>query len=92
MRRCFFPAAKNDEKKVVAAFCAMNAENALKTKPKGYDADHKDIALLKLKSFVVRKNISDAEIVAANSLDVIAGIVEAMEPFVSTFFSSWFLL
>lgn len=33
LRKCFFPVAK-DEKKVIAAFCAMNAESALKTRPK----------------------------------------------------------
>jgi uncharacterized protein (DUF2461 family) len=34
LRRIFFEKAKKDEKKVVAAFVAENAEGALKTKPK----------------------------------------------------------
>jgi hypothetical protein len=34
LRKTFFPGIKNDEKKVVAAFCKMSADNALKTKPK----------------------------------------------------------
>jgi len=34
LRRTFFEKAKKDEKKVVAAFVAANAESALKTKPK----------------------------------------------------------
>jgi hypothetical protein len=34
LRQTFFEKAKNDEKKVVAAFVAENAEGALKTKPK----------------------------------------------------------
>jgi uncharacterized protein (DUF2461 family) len=34
LRRTFFEKAKKDEKKVVAAFVAENAEGALKTKPK----------------------------------------------------------
>jgi predicted nucleotide-binding protein (sugar kinase/HSP70/actin superfamily) len=34
LRGTFFPDVKKDEKKVVAAFCKMSADNALKTKPK----------------------------------------------------------
>jgi hypothetical protein len=34
LRQTFFPGVKNDEKKIVAAFCKMSADNALKTKPK----------------------------------------------------------
>jgi hypothetical protein len=34
LRQTFFPGVKKDEKKIVAAFCKMSAENALKTKPK----------------------------------------------------------
>jgi uncharacterized protein (DUF2461 family) len=39
--------------------------------------------LLKLRNFVVRKNISDAEITGENGINIMADIVEAMEPFVS---------
>lgn len=34
LRKTFFPDMKADQKKVVAAFCKMSAENALKKKPK----------------------------------------------------------
>ena len=34
LRKTFFPAVKNDEAKVVAAFCNMSKMNALKKKPK----------------------------------------------------------
>jgi hypothetical protein len=34
LRTTFFPGIKKDEKKVIAAFCKMSADNALKTKPK----------------------------------------------------------
>lgn len=33
-RKTFFPSAGKDEKKVIAAFCKMSGDNALKTKPK----------------------------------------------------------
>jgi uncharacterized protein (DUF2461 family) len=50
---------------------------------KGYDADHKDVALLKLRNFVLRKNISDKEITSENGLNIVGDIVEAIEPFVA---------
>jgi len=83
LRRTFFPDVKNDEKKIIAAFCKMSGDNALKKKPKGYDADHKDISLLKLRNFLLRKNISDAEITSDNGLNIVADIVEAIEPFIT---------
>lgn len=49
----------------------------------GYDADHQDIELLKLKNYLLRKNISDAEIESEGILDIVANVVEAIEPFVS---------
>ncbi len=50
----------------------------------GYDADHKDIALLKLRNFILRRNISDEEITSENGLSIVAAIVEAIEPFVTS--------
>ncbi|KAE8441437.1 hypothetical protein EG329_004963 [Mollisiaceae sp. DMI_Dod_QoI] len=83
-RKTFFPSAGKDEKKVVAAFCKMSGDNALKTKPKqGYDADHKDVNLLKLRNFVVSRKISDEEILSENGLEIVADIVEAIEPFIT---------
>lgn len=34
LRSTFFPNIKNDEQKLLAAFCKMSGENALKKKPK----------------------------------------------------------
>ncbi|KAF8861882.1 hypothetical protein BDZ45DRAFT_671460 [Acephala macrosclerotiorum] len=82
-RKTFFPSAGKDEKKVIAAFCKMSGDNALKTKPKGYSADHKDVNLLKLRHFVVSRKIPDAEILSENVLEIIADIVEAIEPFIT---------
>jgi hypothetical protein len=48
----------------------------------GYAADHQDIALLKLRNFVLRRNISDEEITSENALNIVGDIVEAIEPFV----------
>jgi hypothetical protein len=48
----------------------------------GYAADHQDVALLKLRNFVLRRNISDEEITSENALNIVGEIVEAIEPFV----------
>ncbi|KAM7207289.1 Conserved hypothetical protein (DUF2461) domain containing protein [Naviculisporaceae sp. PSN 640] len=50
---------EGDEKAVIKAFAELNKEDALKTKPKGYLAEHRDIELLKLRSFTVGKKIPD---------------------------------
>lgn len=53
----------------------------LKTSPKGYSSDHVDIDLLRLKSFIVSKNLDDAII---KSLDLKSEIVKGftiMKPF-----------
>jgi hypothetical protein len=34
LRKTFFPGMKAEEKKIMAAFCKMSSENALKKKPK----------------------------------------------------------
>jgi len=41
----------------------------LKTAPRGFPKDHKDIALLRLKSYTVGKNLSDKDILSSNMFD-----------------------
>lgn len=83
LRKTFFPDLKADQKKVVAAFCKMSAENALKKKPKDYPADHVDIELLKLRNFILHRKITDTEITSKDALSLVAGMVEAIEPFIT---------
>ncbi|KAL2066746.1 hypothetical protein VTL71DRAFT_2818 [Oculimacula yallundae] len=83
LRKTFFPKVKADEGKVVAAFCEMSKMNALKKKPKGFDADHKDIGLLKLRNFILTKKIPDKDITSKDGLAIIGDIIEAFEPFVT---------
>ncbi|KAH8821981.1 hypothetical protein F5884DRAFT_108813 [Xylogone sp. PMI_703] len=82
MRRDFFGGLKN-EKSVVAAFTKMNAENALKTKPRDYDANHRDIELLKLKNFTISKKIDDSEVTGDDSLQRISTYIASMVPFIT---------
>jgi uncharacterized protein (DUF2461 family) len=73
----------NDEKKAVKAFAASNAENALKTKPKGYGADNPNIELLKLKNFTIGKKLKDEEVADPKGIETIAQLIATMSPFVT---------
>jgi uncharacterized protein (TIGR02453 family) len=53
---------------------------SLKSAPKGYSRDHPFIELLKLKSFLVTKMISDREVVSRDCFDLVIGASRAMKP------------
>ncbi|KAI2628608.1 hypothetical protein GGR54DRAFT_353347 [Hypoxylon sp. NC1633] len=87
-RTTFLPAAKTgSEKAVIAAFAAANKENALKTKPKGFHPDHRDIELLKLRNYTIGKRLDDKDLTAENAQERIMGIIGPMVEFV-TFLNS----
>ena len=52
----------------------------LKTAPKGYPKDHPNIELLKMKSFLAARTISDKEIVGEKGFDLIVGASKALKP------------
>ncbi|KAI3394516.1 hypothetical protein diail_2605 [Diaporthe ilicicola] len=82
-RAAFLPGStRGDEKSCLKAFCEANAENSLKTKPKGFDADHRDIELLKLRNFTVGKKIPDSVFTADDSQDQMVNIIRAMVGYV----------
>ncbi|KAK4868891.1 hypothetical protein LT330_006500 [Penicillium expansum] len=83
MRREFLKGASDDDDAVVDAFTHHNKESALKTKPKGYEADNKNIKLLRLRSFTIGKPISDDELTGDDAQEKIAALVGVMEPFVT---------
>ncbi|KUM66460.1 hypothetical protein ACN42_g571 [Penicillium freii] len=85
MRREFLKGAADDDDAVVDAFTHHNRESALKTKPKGYEADNKNIKLLRLRSFTIGKPIPDDELTGDDAQEKIATLVGVMEPFVSSF-------
>ncbi|KAJ5969136.1 Conserved hypothetical protein CHP02453 [Penicillium viridicatum] len=85
MRREFLKGASDDDDAVVDAFTHHNRESALKTKPKGYEADNKNIKLLRLRSFTIGKPIPDDELTGDDAQEKIATLVGVMEPFVSPF-------
>ncbi|KAF1963181.1 hypothetical protein CC80DRAFT_487575 [Byssothecium circinans] len=85
IRKAFFGGCAADEKKVVKAFVnqTTNRSTALKKHPKDYSGDHKDIELLRLRSFTLGTKLSDDEVVGAKGLDRIAELIGCMVPFVS---------
>ncbi|KAF2199360.1 hypothetical protein GQ43DRAFT_442534 [Delitschia confertaspora ATCC 74209] len=85
IRKEFFGGIPDDEKKAVHAFTsqAENASTALKSKPKGYESDHKDIELLRLRSFTIGKTLSDDEVVGAKGLERVAQLMKCMVPFIT---------
>jgi len=68
---------------VVKRFVGMNAENALKTKPRDYDANHADIALLRLRNFTVGRKLKDEEVVGEGGLGRVLELLGCLVPFVS---------
>ena len=66
-------------KDFIKYFGALEGEK-LKSAPKGYPKDHPYIELLKMKSFLVSKMISDKEIVSKECFDFIIRASKAMRP------------
>jgi uncharacterized protein (TIGR02453 family) len=69
-----------NDKEFVRYFKEIEGEK-LKTTPKGYPKDHPFIDLLRFKSFLVMKSISDKEICDTGSIDLIIRASKAMKPF-----------
>ncbi|KAJ4415022.1 hypothetical protein N0V82_007604 [Gnomoniopsis sp. IMI 355080] len=84
-RKVFLPGVKaGDREGCVKAFCKSNKEGALKTKPKGFDADHRDIELLKLRNFTIgKKGLPDSIFTDEDGQDKIGEIIRAMVGFVT---------
>ncbi|RYP50383.1 hypothetical protein DL768_004058 [Monosporascus sp. mg162] len=87
-RRTFLPGAKTgDERSAIAAFVAANQENALKTRPKGFHPEHRDLELLKLRNFTIGRKIDDSVLTSEDAQDKIMAIITPMVPFI-TFLNS----
>ena len=85
-RQTFFPRLAKEGRgynETKEAFAAMNARDALKTRPKGFNPSHRDMALLKLKSFTVSRTIRAEELARDDAGELVTRIVSAMVGFVS---------
>ncbi|KAI1322738.1 hypothetical protein F5Y16DRAFT_28777 [Xylariaceae sp. FL0255] len=77
------PDEKKREAVILAAFADRNKENALKSKPKNFSADHRDIQLLKLRNFTIGRKMTDEDLLGDDSQTKIIEVIRAMVPFVS---------
>lgn len=53
----------------------------VKTAPRGFDKDHKNIDLLRYKQFLVKKDVTDKEVLSENYHQQVAETFMAMRPF-----------
>ncbi|MCJ1335795.1 hypothetical protein MMC09_001069 [Bachmanniomyces sp. S44760] len=83
IRKEFFNGIPADEKKATKAFIGQNSENMLKTKPKGYDAEHPNIDLLRLRNFTMGRKLKDDEVVGPKGLPRILELIGALTPFIT---------
>ncbi len=70
------------ESKGFASLYELSKEDTLKNAPKGYDIDHPQIKLLKLKSFIAICPITDAELLSPKIVDKLKTAFESIYPFV----------
>ncbi|GAM89610.1 hypothetical protein ANO11243_076490 [Dothideomycetidae sp. 11243] len=84
MRKQFLNGAPKNEAKVIKEFVTnrTNKENALKVRPQGYDKDHADIALLKLRNFTLGHKFADSEVTKATFSDTVVDLMRVLHPFV----------
>jgi uncharacterized protein (TIGR02453 family) len=57
----------------------------LKTAPRGFDKDHKEIDLLRKKGFIAVKKFSDTEVLSSNFLEEVDLSFRALRPFFNLF-------
>jgi uncharacterized protein (TIGR02453 family) len=69
-----------DEPEFVQLFGNFRTQEQLKTIPQGYTADNEHIDLIKLKSFIVMHNLTDAEICSPDALQHIAALCNKIHP------------
>ncbi|KAJ8097560.1 hypothetical protein POJ06DRAFT_34473 [Lipomyces tetrasporus] len=64
-------------------FLAMNQGDSLKKNPKGYPKDHKDIQLLRLRSYTVHRLLSNDDFAPGKEpIEIIIPIFRALVPFI----------
>ena len=61
-------------------FTELSPEDKLKTSPKGYDKNHKDIDLLQHRSFIVVHNLKDEQVIDKNFPAYAAKVFKSMLP------------
>lgn len=70
-----------NQKEFKKAFDGFSTKYAVKSAPKGFSKDHPNIDLIRLKSYFVVHNFTDAEVHAANFQDKLVHHYELLRPF-----------
>ena len=83
IRASFLGNIPADDRRATKAFAKQNAETALKTKPRDYDANHENIELLRLKNFTMGRKLEDNEVVGPGALLRIVELITDLEPFIT---------
>ncbi|KAF2773684.1 hypothetical protein EJ03DRAFT_245772, partial [Teratosphaeria nubilosa] len=83
VRREFLKGAPKQEDKVVKSFVASNAENALRTKPKGFDSNHQDLDLLRLRNYTLGRRLADQELLGPSGLARVVELFRVLKPFIT---------
>ena len=63
-----------------STFIDFRAQESLRTVPKGYDADNENIALLKLKSFIAYRDLTDKELNNRDAVNTVAKLCVKLHP------------
>ncbi len=69
-----------EDKEFKKYFDGMDEEEKLKTTPKGYEADHPHIELLKLKSFTVTHRLKDTELTNGTAVEQVRNGFKLIHP------------
>lgn len=72
-----------EDKDFKSYYNALDDQEKLKTVPKGYDAEHPQIEILKLKSFTVTHSFTDDELFKKDSALAVADGLKKMYPLIS---------
>ncbi|ODQ66849.1 hypothetical protein NADFUDRAFT_11144, partial [Nadsonia fulvescens var. elongata DSM 6958] len=78
-----FKANSDDINGIVAEFCEMNQDKALKRAPAGFDPNSKDINLLMLRSYSIRLKLDPSLLMEKDGAKLAARYLSFLEPFVS---------
>ncbi|MBC7653514.1 MAG: DUF2461 domain-containing protein [Oligoflexus sp.] len=69
-----------EAKEFLVHFGGLSQEDKLKTTPKGYDSEHEQIELLRLKSFTVSEKFKDSDLNSSKAIDTIVESLKHITP------------
>ena len=74
-----------EDKEYVKYFGGQFVGDELKSAPRGFDKEHKDIDLLRKKGFIAIRNFTDADVLSPNFLSELDDTFKALRPFFNLF-------